>query len=175
MICTELIEKIKKANKTCFEGADTRAKIVVKENGKCFILENNSKKLALKIKLDAGNNRKDELSALLPIDHTLQKCDYLIIICDNPETIYFVELKGHHISQAFNQLLHSIQYFINKNDWFQIDNKKHNVKVRIVSNQVPRTHDKLEVDFKNNLKNLKITIQNNTIKVSSQNELKESI
>ncbi|MBF0606326.1 MAG: hypothetical protein HQL61_02080 [Magnetococcales bacterium] len=77
--------------------------ISAQEKGKKFIINNISKKVFIKVRIDncifrTSNNRK---------------CDYLFINC-NDDILYLVELKGAHLEHAIKQLLQTIDEFKDK-------------------------------------------------------------
>ncbi|MDJ0529348.1 MAG: hypothetical protein PX634_29345, partial [Microcystis sp. M53600_WE12] len=72
--------------------------VKVKENGKEFIVNNNSQKLVTKIKIDN----------CLIIEG--KRCDWLLEIDDPCSWALYIELKGKNIEQAYDQLLSTLNH-----------------------------------------------------------------
>lgn len=95
--------------------------VVVSESGRSFRIENNRRLPVNKLQIDG-----------CLIDDHRQRCDWGFEICDPPEVVYYVELKGADLGKAFAQLCATMRYL----------GKRHrHLKRRcfIVASRVPRS------------------------------------
>ena len=117
---------------TCREYSKDHKIAVASENGKKFIINNASRFVIDKYKIDG----------CLPLPAGKRRCDFLFLTNGQPPTAYFVELKGGDIKSALNQLCDTIEYL-------KSDLADYQYKARIVSSgnvpklEVSRSHEKL--------------------------------
>jgi len=82
----------------CVEHHDDRSIITVKENGKIYQLNNDSKQKVRKVKIDGCiQQSKGE-----------KRCDYLLTISDSIDRAIFIELKGGGLVTALKQIIETI-------------------------------------------------------------------
>ncbi|MDQ1354087.1 MAG: hypothetical protein QG657_4396 [Acidobacteriota bacterium] len=121
-----------------------------KKTGPRFIGRNSNKKEILQIKVDH----------CLPI--TGKKCDYLLIDQDE-NAAHFIELKGHKIKDAFEQLANSI-FVISNPEKKYISRKFDRKQAYVVSTQVnPKLTTEIQrakKSFKENF-NTELEVKNN--------------
>lgn len=98
------------------------------EHKRKLTINNPSVKMVRKIKVD---------KCLISDSDPGKRCDYMFEIIDNPasERIYsviYLELKGHHIKEAYNQLVATIDRLI-------IEHRGCKKECHIVASRVPKT------------------------------------
>lgn len=110
MICKQLEACIGNANEPCKKEKDC---IVYTDNRRTVKCEEKRKKYLLNNDLDKVRIRKYKLDKGIVKDETgFDACDNLLAIYDgsNPQLV-FVELKGHDLKHAIEQVYKTIQYF----------------------------------------------------------------
>ncbi|MEZ4528990.1 MAG: hypothetical protein R2941_24020 [Desulfobacterales bacterium] len=104
----------------CLERAGRDKIITAEENKRKFII----------------NNKSNNFFRKYQIDHCLitdgKKCDFLIVNCDRKD-LFFVELKGSHLTDAFKQIDSTLDFF---HDILGNFNSFNSIKVRIVLSKV---------------------------------------
>lgn len=85
--------------KKAIKYSQAESKISFSENGRTYIADNISKKSILGFHVDGG----------LIVSSETKKCDYAFIL--ENDICYLIELKGHGISEACNQISETIEYF----------------------------------------------------------------
>lgn len=121
--------------------------ITVKENGKKIEIENNQKKRIYKVHIDC----KDA-----PI--VGKRCDYLFFHVE--ECLYFVELKGCNVDDAFKQLENTLRHF-------RVD-KSISSEAIVVSSRVPHASTLIQTVKLKFMKNYgaKVTVKNHHHKIA---------
>jgi hypothetical protein len=102
--------------------------VKVKENGKEFIVNNNSQKLITKIKIDN----------CLIIEG--KRCDWLLEIDSPCSLALYIELKGKNIEQAYDQLLSTLNH-----SYLQKRHKESKKECYIVASRVPKAGTNVQV------------------------------
>lgn len=125
----------------CEEFRDDRKIILVEENGRKFIGQNNYRKLFVKFRIDGCLIRDGK------------KCDYLLInICE--KKAYFIELKGQDLVVAIEQIGTSIDYFIDRLDGYIV-----NARVILTKVKTPDILDTRLIKLQKRMKSLRGTFE----------------
>ncbi len=116
----------------CSEPTDNPI-ITVSEKGRKFTINNNNRKLVVKIRVDG----------CLINDHR-PRCDYIFEINSPCNEAIYLELKGKDIQKAYNQISSTLGY---------LDNRHRQLKrqCHIVASRVPRISASIQV-FKTKIK-----------------------
>ena len=117
---------------------DKRLKVVCKQKGKRYILENSSREEICKVKIDKGYISLEGKKL----------CDYLVVICAK-NIVIFVELKGEDYSTACAQIFETIQLFIS-----EIRKTNCIVLARVVAQSIPNIKATSEIKLEKRLKEL---------------------
>jgi hypothetical protein len=100
--------------------------IVVEENRRKFTIRNPQRERIKKVRVDG-----------CLIDDERQRCDYLFEVGQICNCVIYLELKGSDIDHAFNQLVATIGYLVNRHQ--QLKKICH-----IVASRVPRAGPKVQ-------------------------------
>ena len=152
-----LIERLPASTCQC----TSKARLMVEENGRKFVLIVSNWKNVEKIKVDGA----------LICNQEKEKCDYFFFYYPSEKTkndrhAYFVELKGKNIGKAMSQIISTIQCFMQEGLLKNISLQK----AFIVSSRFPqkdRTTEKLQEDLRKKYK-CPLVIKNNMIEYRPQ-------
>lgn len=147
-----LIERLPASTCQC----TSKARLMVEENGRKFVL----------IVSDWKNVEKIKVDGTLICNQEKEKCDYFFFYYPSGKTkndrhAYFVELKGKNIGKAMSQIISTIQCLMQEGLLKNISLQK----AFIVSSRFPqkdRTTEKLQEDLRKKYK-CPLVIKNNMI------------
>lgn len=135
--------------------------IKCEENKRKFIVNNKQEKIVLKVYVD---NPKEKNNNCTGLKIKGRRCDYLII--EKQDNIAnFIELKGHHLSDAIEQLSNSIKVISNPVKGF-INEKFNKINAFIITSKVPKHINIIQTKniFKKKF-NSKLDIKNKKIEI----------
>lgn len=111
-------------------------KTACKQNKRSFSIENPNKEEICRMDLD---------ECIMKDDKEKKKCDFVFLRCKNG-SLFFVELKGQDIGQAYKQITSSISHF-QQRKVIEKKNKQLNIGAIICSRISPK-HNTLQAKYK---------------------------